>query len=189
MEENVSIDTQKLYNQAVSFGVLCRLLIDKSNGDEERKSCLLFAQSYLLSNSFKDEDFNMVLVTFGDVLLLRKIMPNSPAEIRFPEWDPSQIEFREFRDLADAFLILEAFNLCEAEGYRLPPEQYLKPLFGLSGVVMEGVKDGFSLSEDFMKQRYEEFQSKSTKEADDAMRKQIGIFGEFLKELRKMRAN
>ena len=189
MEENVSLSISEIYTQAVSFGAVARLAVDKNDGIEERPACLLFAQLFSLNKNFQDEDINTIMIIFADVLLYRKIMANSPGEIVFPEWDPSQTEFLEYRDIADAFMILEAFELCAKENFRLPPEQYLRPLFGVSGAVMEGVRDGFALKAEGMENRYQTYLSNSTPEVDESLRSQLKSIGVFLKELRKARAN
>ena len=189
MEENVNLSVTDIYSKAVGFGAMVRLCVDKNEGIEERAACLLFSQLFSLNKAYAEEELHTIMIVFADVLFARKIMANSPNEIVFPEWDPEQTEFLEYRDMADAFLILEAFELCAQESFRLPPEQYLRPLFGISGAAMEGVRDGFELRLENMKANYENYLANSDPKVDEGMKNQLKSIGQFLREFRKARSN
>ena len=192
-KKTVSIDQLDLLNQATAYGLLVRVLDDQNGRLFATKLSLgvpaIYTAVYLLDHNLGPEASRYATISFLDAHLYRDVLHTSPKRVPFPEWDPEDTFAPDCHPLADLFMLLYAWNLA-AKQDELPPEEFLGPIFTLSGVVMEGLDRGFHVKDDNMRQLYstyeEHFKSSMQNRADfDAkLREQFLALENLIEEAR-----
>lgn len=148
---SVTLDQQELVDQSTAFGLLvrslekeCDVIVDADFHAKE--VCILYSVIFFLSPKLDGPTWNAAVISTMDVMTHRALAAGSEKEIRFPEWDPEDLDHADCRIIADAFINLYSWNRAISDG-DLPPEDYLGPLFTCAGAVMEGVARGYHLSD------------------------------------------
>lgn len=148
---SVTLDQQELVDQSTAFGLLVRSLEKECERivDEHflaKEACVLYSVVFFLSPKMDGQTWNAALISTMDVLAHRALAAHTAKEIRFPEWDPEDVDHADCRSIADAFINLYAWNRAVSDE-TLPPEDFLGPLFTCAGAVMEGVSRGYHLTD------------------------------------------
>ena len=192
-EKKVTIDQLDLLNQATAYGLMVKVLNDQNHRifatPLELGVPLIFTAVYLLAPELH-EAMNAATISFLDCYLFRDVLHKSSRRVAFPEWDPEDTFAPDCHPVADVFMLLYAWNLA-AKQDELPPEEFLGPIFTLSGVVMEGIDRGYHVKDENMQALYgkyeEHFRSslKADSEFDTKLAKQFSSLANLIEEARK----
>ena len=198
VKPTVDIDLPSLHDLSCAIGVMVRVFeewdkeIFASPHDKAVPSLLVC--TFLLDRSIGGELFKVAWGCFLDVAARRAILPGTPKEVRWPSWDEDSLEHPELSPIYDLAIILSAWNYA-AKQDELPPEMFLGPLFSLSGVIVEGVENGYHLKDDKFRTAYEQQRVAlasshgSEEEFKIALQKQLGAIDDALQNLRKTTLN
>ena len=197
--KTVDIDQAKLYDLATAMGLLCRAFSDwdKDLFEEESHDLrvpTLMVATYLLDRKLGGDFFRVAWVSFLDVAVRRKILPSQEKEVVWPLWDEESLRHPELTPISDICIMLAAWNFAASQD-EIPPEDYLGPLFTLSGVIVEGIEKGFCLEEERMKQIYDDQREKLAQshggqaEFEEALKKQLSAIHASLEERKKLSLN
>lgn len=191
----VDIDQGELYNLASVLGLMTRAFGDWDEAifgsAHELAVPGIMVAIFLLDRKLGGDFFKIAWVSFLDVASKRRILPNTPKEVAWPEWDESTLEHPEASVLSDLCIMLAAWNFA-AKQDELPPEMFLGPLFSLAGVIVEGVERGYYLKDENTKKLYEEQREKlasshgSEEQFKEALKQQLLSIEEALCEHRKV---
>ena len=194
----VDIDTAAVVDLASALGLMARVFEDwdKEIFAEPHDKAVsgLLVCTFLLDRSIGGELFKVAWGCFLDVAAKRRILPGTPKEVCWPNWDESTLESPELIALFDLGIILAAWNLA-AKQDELPPEMFLGPLFNLAGFIVEGVERGYRLKEPRLQETYEAQRKSlasshgSEEEFKMALEKQLSSIDDALQNLRKSALN
>ena len=190
-KKTVEIDQAELYNLASVMGLMSRAFEDwdKSIFAEAHELSVpaIMVNVFLLDRKLGGDFFKIAWISFLDVASSRRILPDTPKEVRWPEWDKESLSHPEAIPLYDLCIMLAAWNFAAKQDEH-PPEMFLGPLFTLSGVIVEGVDRGYFLQDEKSKKLYEEQRESlakshgSEEEFVAALSKQLSSIDETLKQ-------
>ncbi len=156
-KKTVDIDPNAIETLASAMGLLTRAFSDWDKdifGEGHSLSVpAIFVSTFLLDRKLGGEFFRIAWVSYLDVASVRRLLPFTEKEVKWPEWDESTLEHPELIPVYDLAIMLTAFNLA-AKQDEFPPEMYLGPLFTSSGFIVAGVNRGFHLEDEKMRETY-----------------------------------
>ncbi len=195
MDEKKTIDLEPaaIETLASAMGLLTRAFSDwdKDIFDDPHDLNIpgIFVSTFLLDRKLGGEFFRVAWAAFLDIAAIRRLLPYTPKQVEWPEWDKESLDHPELIPLYDLAIMLTAFNLA-AKQDEFPPEMYLGPLFTSSGFIVAGVNRGFYLEDEKTEKAYhaqrESLASShgSPEEFKEALGKQLSSIAEAL-EARK----
>ena len=197
-EKKVSIDQLDLLNQATAFGLLVKVLDDQNKRlfvePLEIGVPIIYSAVYLLDHALGEGGSSSATMSFLDCYLFRDILHTSPKRVEFPKWDPEDEFAVDCHPLADLFMLLYAWNKA-AKQDELPPEEFLGPIFTLSGVVMEGLDRGYHVKDENMQALYDRYNDhfkssmKDQEHFDERLRAQFISLEKLIGEARRKEGN
>lgn len=156
-KKTVDIDPSAVETLASAMGLLTRAFSDWDKDIFDRPHHLsvpgIFVSTFLLDRKLGGEFFRVAWASFLDVASVRRLLPYTPKEVLWPEWDKESLEHPELIPIYDLAIMLAAFNLA-AKQDEFPPEMFLGPLFTFSGFVVAGVNRGYNLEDEKTKTAY-----------------------------------
>lgn len=181
-KKGIDIALDDLYSLSTAMGLMSRVFVDWDQAlfAEAHELAVpgLLVSTLLLDKRIGGDFFRVAWISYLDIVTVRKLLPNTPKVVAWPLWDETTLAHPDLKVLYDLCIMLAAWNFAARQD-EYPPEDFLGPLFSLSGVIAEGVSKGYCLEEERLAKAYQEQRVKlasehgSKEEFEEALRKQI----------------